>query len=394
MTARAGEAAGIEDRAPRPRHADRDVLELLDRRLAQELLALGSCPIQTFEPTGVAAGAAAWVARSADAAMASSDIERPPFGAILVAAPRGPSRPSERSALIAHCPLPMRPLIARALNLRPGDAGRAVPLVVYLLLVIACYVVGQVARDALFLGHFPARLLPYADLLVLGVVVGLVWVYVRLGQRFVLGRLIVVSLAFFAALGVLFWFFSGRTRRLALLRGLRLGRRVRDLRLRAGLDAREPADPPRDAKRIYGLLGGGATVAACWAALLARRGAALGRREPDPGGQRCSAVRGRGGRRASCAGRRDARSPPRIEPAAASGLAPASLGCAARPYLRVVAAIVCLSAFVTAIAGWQFKAVLQESFANTDTLAAFLGAFNAGAGVSTLLLQALSRRAC
>lgn len=52
----------------------------------------------------------------------------------------------------------------RILHLQPGDLGRGAPFFLYYFLVIACYSMGQVARDALFLGRFAAVQLPYADI--------------------------------------------------------------------------------------------------------------------------------------------------------------------------------------------------------------------------------------
>ena len=52
----------------------------------------------------------------------------------------------------------------RILNIDPEDLVRGLLLSSCLFLVISCYVIGKVARDALFLAHFPAVQLPYADI--------------------------------------------------------------------------------------------------------------------------------------------------------------------------------------------------------------------------------------
>ena len=63
--------------------------------------------------------------------------------------------------------------LARLLNLQRGDLARGGPLFAYLFLVIASYVVGKSARDALFLDRFAAIKLPYADI-VIALLVGFV----------------------------------------------------------------------------------------------------------------------------------------------------------------------------------------------------------------------------
>src|ERR1700730_4947113 len=77
--------------------------------------------------------------------------------------------------------------IERALNIHRGDLHRGVLLSSCLFLIISAYVVGKVARDALFLGEFAAVRLPYADI-ASGVLVGFVVViYLRLGRGVSIG---------------------------------------------------------------------------------------------------------------------------------------------------------------------------------------------------------------
>ena len=95
--------------------------------------------------------------------------------------------------------------IEQALNFRPGELRRGVPLFAYLFLVIASYLVGRVVRDSLFLSRFQAAQLPYADIataLTAGVVVA---VYIRVGRRYSLRSLLLGSLLLFASNCVVFW---------------------------------------------------------------------------------------------------------------------------------------------------------------------------------------------
>src|SRR5215510_9746602 len=99
----------------------------------------------------------------------------------------------------------MKRWIERALNIQPGDLGRGILLFSCLFLIISSYVMGRVARDALFLARFQAVQLPYADIAG-AVLVGIVVVgYVRLARRTSLRNLLVRSQFFFATNCALFW---------------------------------------------------------------------------------------------------------------------------------------------------------------------------------------------
>src|ERR1700692_4833606 len=95
--------------------------------------------------------------------------------------------------------------LERALSIYPGDLGRGAPPSACLFLTISAYVIGKVARDALFLTQFAAVQLPYADI-ASGVLVGFVVViYLRVGRRTSLDSLLVASPLLFGATCVLFW---------------------------------------------------------------------------------------------------------------------------------------------------------------------------------------------
>src|SRR6202165_3168320 len=101
--------------------------------------------------------------------------------------------------------LPLIRSIEHALNLRPGELRRGLPLFAYLFLVLASYVVGKVARDSLFLSRFQAVQLPYADILTAVTVCVVIAVYIRIGRRSNLRNLLLGSLLLFASNCVLFW---------------------------------------------------------------------------------------------------------------------------------------------------------------------------------------------
>jgi AAA family ATP:ADP antiporter len=59
------------------------------------------------------------------------------------------------------------------------------------------------------------------------------------------------------------------------------------------------------------------------------------------------------------------------------------------PYLRPIAGVICLAAFVTTLTGWQFKAVAKQFLVNKDALAILFGNFYFYAGILGLLIQLL-----
>ena len=52
-----------------------------------------------------------------------------------------------------------------------------------------------------------------------------------------------------------------------------------------------------------------------------------------------------------------------------------------------IAAVILLSSYTTAVAGWQFKAISSHSITGRDELAAFFGRFNFYAGIISFCLQ-------
>lgn len=281
--------------------------------------------------------------------------------------------------------------LERLLRLQRGDLPRGLLLFAYLFLVICAYLVGQVARDSLFLGRFDAALLPFADMSLFVAVAAVVALYVRAGRRLSLDRLIAGSLVVLGGLGLGFaalahysppaWLFPVVYVWVGML-GVLAPAQVWTLA--------NYVLTSREARRLFGFIGAGATLGAtvggfASSALARRFGAesllavtalllllatflvsALWRQRPTalrhPGG---AAAGDRVGLRASL----------RLV-----------LGSA---HLRAITVIVVLSSFVTAVASWQFKAIAQQALVSKDAMAAFFGAFNAWVGVLCVLTQLL-----
>ncbi len=151
---------------------------------------------------------------------------------------------------------------------------------------------------------------------------------------------------------------------------------------------------PREARRLFGFVGAGATLGATAGGFLSRVLAraigaesllvlaaalllaatffvrALWSRRPD-------ASRARG---------------PVTEEPARHGLRSSLQLVLGSAHLRAIAGIVVLSSFVTSVCGWQLNAMAQQAYTGKDALAAFFGGFQAWTGVlcvvTTLLFTA------
>src|SRR5271157_1251202 len=283
----------------------------------------------------------------------------------------------------------------RALNLYPGDLGRGFILSACLFLIISANVIGKVARDALFLTQFAAVQLPYADI-ASGVLVGFVVVlYLRMGRRTSLGSLLVASPLFFGATCVLFWALAHYSRPGWLYAAFYIW--VGMLGVLAPTQVWTLANhllTTREAKRIFGMVAGGGILGWIFGGYLSKTVAKATGTESLLLAMAgllfiCSAVVAvvsRGGKL-----RLD---PGRDTTARSGGAGPkylqqSILSLFSSPYLRAIAAVICLSNFATTVTGWQFKAVAQQFSVGKEALAIFFGDFYSYAGVLALLFQLL-----
>ncbi|MFN2444926.1 MAG: Npt1/Npt2 family nucleotide transporter [Vicinamibacterales bacterium] len=288
-------------------------------------------------------------------------------------------------------------LVERLLGLSGRELRRALPLCAYLFLIISSTVASKAARDALFLDRFEAIDLPYVDIAI-AVLVGFVAAfYIRAGSRTNLRNLQIASLLAFAASSVVFWSMASAPARESGTLFIVIYIWVGVLSVLLPMQVWTLANyvmTSREAKRAFGLIGSGAILGwivggvatresvsrfgtesmLLWVAATLIVSAALvawiWRERPSyidddvPAGG--AAVRGQNaGLAASLRLIRDSR------------------------YLTSIAAVICLSAFVTTVVGWQFKAIAKAHIAETDQLAAFFGTFNMVAGLLSLGLQLL-----
>jgi ATP:ADP antiporter, AAA family len=288
----------------------------------------------------------------------------------------------------------MKRWIERGLNIEPGDLRRAIPLCACLFLIMSCFITGRVARDALFLAQFQAAQLPYADI-ASAILVGIVVVgYVRLGRRTSLRNLLVGSQFFFATNCVLFWALSHYYHPAWLYPAFYIW--VGIFGVLAPTQVWTLANyllTTREAKRIFGMVGGGAILGAIFAGFFSKTIAKAFGTESLLLGMAlllliCTALMG------TAWSSWKSRLADHGETAGDKRTAQRDLQSSMRlvfssPYLRPIASVICLAAFVTTLTGWQFKAVAKQFLVNKDALAILFGNFYFYAGILGLLIQLL-----
>ena len=290
----------------------------------------------------------------------------------------------------------MKGWLERALNVRPGDLGRGTLLCSCLFLIICSYKVGGVAGAALFLSRFQARQLAYADIASSVLVVAVIACYVLIARRVLFRDLLVGSMIFFAATWALFWGLAHYYSRLiwvfpafyvwVKIFGVLGATQIWTLA--------NYVLTTREAKRVFGMVGGGAIAGGIFAGFLSK---AMAKRFGTE-----SLLLAMTFFVLVCAGLvilvwrtgRPLVGDAQETPAGHAETAPRNLAASMRllfasPYLRGIAAVICISSLVVTLTGWQFLAIGQQFLVKKDAMAEFFGGFYFYAGVLGLLFQLL-----
>jgi ATP:ADP antiporter, AAA family len=298
-----------------------------------------------------------------------------------------PSHPEPRSVALEA--------FARPLGLRPREVSRGILLFTYLFLIVSSFIAGKAARDALFLARFGALHLPYVDIAVALLVGVWIWGYLRAGRFISLRRLVSASLLFFASNALLFWYLSKYADAAWVLPIVYVWVGVFGVVAPAQVwTLANYVLTTREAKRLFAFVGSGAILGAIAGGFVIRRTAVRFGAESTLLGialalLACVIVADQLWRRRHLAhGVIDEDD----EEPATSKVGPVGLRASLRliaqsPYLSSIAAVICLSSFVTAVAAWQFKATSSRHFTDPDRLAAFFGGFNFYAGILAFVLQ-------
>jgi len=279
--------------------------------------------------------------------------------------------------------------INRVFNLRPGDFSRGLPLFAYYFLIISSYGMGRTARDSLFLDQFKAVQLPYADIAVAGLVGFIVALYIRLGRAVNLRNLQFVTLIFFSLCYLGLWWSIHRQKLVWASPALYIF--VGIFGVVAVTQVWTMANflwTTREAKRLFGMLGSGGIAGGIAGGFLTKWIA------PRFGTESILLVIS-----AFVAGAGllvvaiwSQRPPEDAQPLSDDGprnLLESFQLVRQSPHLQAIAALICLASIVTTAAGWQLKAIAKETIVHKDMMAAYLGGFQAYAGIASFAAQLL-----
>ncbi len=283
----------------------------------------------------------------------------------------------------------------RLLNIQPGDFRRGALLFSYLMLVISSYQMAKSVRDSLFLSVYESSKIPYA-ITTIGFTVGFVFAgYVIIGRRLNIRNLLMGSSLLFVLGYISFWYtahFHGR-----------IGWQFFLLYIWVGIyGVLAPAQvwtlanfvlTTREAKRVFGLVAGGAITGFILGGALTSQ---LAERIGTEGLLLVIALQV-----AMCAALvfviwREAGNQEDAELAARSSTREHSQTLAqgmklilSSPYILAIAAVILISSLVTTFAGWQWVAIAKQAFPEKNKLTAFFGQFNFWVAMACLAMQLL-----
>jgi AAA family ATP:ADP antiporter len=288
----------------------------------------------------------------------------------------------------------MTTVVERLLGMSAREIRRALPLVAYLFLTMAGTVSSKAARDALFLERYRAVDLPFVDIAI-SIIVGVVAsFYIRAGERLNIRNVQLVSLLAFGLSALGFWWWMAVV-------GQGSGWLFTVIYIWVGvLSVLAPTQvwtlanyilTTREAKRSFGLIGGGAILG--WIVGGAATRLAVGQYGTEVMLILTSVIE------FVCAGLvlhiwrhgpgLSGGDGPALHAEVTGGLWSALSVVASSRYLQAIAAVILLSSLATTVEAWQFKAIAKAAIPDTDRLAIFFGTFNMWAGVVSLALQLL-----
>ena len=279
--------------------------------------------------------------------------------------------------------------VRRIFDVKSGEGLPVALTFVYIALVVCAFLLAKPIRNALFLKQYGPYALVYVYAAVPAVLAVFVPIYSRIAARFG-SRVVAIGTLLFFSSNVLFFWYGFRFHRFWLLPAI-LYVWVNCFGIIAPVQAWNLTNAlfdTRQAKRLFGLIGSGASLGAITGGLLARF--LVG---PVGGAVNLllvlaflilmaavlvSLVRVRRVR-----GRAD-----RVRQAGSAKVRDTWREIAATPYLRQIGAVVFLMAIVTQWTAFQLSLMADRRFGgNADALTEFFGIFNVALGIFSFLVQ-------
>lgn len=269
-------------------------------------------------------------------------------------------------------------MFKKIINLKTGEGGKVFVLFIYFFALVSVSIVGKTARDAYFLSRFDKELLPLMFVAIAVVMAGAIAVYTALSKKFKMSKLLVSSNMVFIGSLVLFQFRVEGILIPILYIWMEIISAVTQIQFwtLAG-----QTFGPREAKRIYGLIGGGGALAAMLS------GSALKPIVTTFGTDELLFIT------AGLLGlgllmflkAKSFRRPKDVRKASSSK--PKSKTKALNPYLWSIATVIGLASIVTTLVDYQFKMIASNTFNTESELVGFFGQFYAATGFVSLIVQ-------
>ena len=286
--------------------------------------------------------------------------------------------------------------LSRFFEIRPGEARRVFTMVSLFFFLLAANNVVKVARDSLFLSHFPIDHLPYVYLLT-AVFAGLIIAaYSRYTWRLPLYRLILASIAFIISNVIAFWIlivlfnFAWAIYAFYVWSAIVGVLSVAQFWTFAGL-----IFTPREAKRLFGIFTAGGSLGAMlggfgsgWAAELFTENGQLFWLT----GALFAAAFGVVWLASNELSELQTTAPtsiPATRETKGSDQTTALGAIRASGYLQLIAGAIFVSTAVSTLIDFQFKAAAKAAYVSQDDLVAFFGSFYAWVAIITFLTQIL-----
>jgi AAA family ATP:ADP antiporter len=285
----------------------------------------------------------------------------------------------------------MLPRLRRFLDVRPGEGLPVLLTFLYVAVVVACYLLAKPIRNGLFLGAYGPYALVYVYAAVPLVLSLFAPAYSRVVARFGSRAVAVGTLVFFSLNVILFWY-AFRFHRFWLLPGI-FYVWVNCFAIVAPVQAWSFANSlfdTRQAKRLFGLIGSGASFGAIAGGLLAselvsRVGGAVNMMLVL-----AALILLAAGILTIANLRVPRRGPARVGRPAPRNLRETLRDIWNTPYLRSIALLVFLVAVVTQWTAFQLSFVATARYAgDADALTRFFGIFNFRLGIVSFLVQLL-----